>query len=119
MLIAIASLGMLFVVATALHAHLYDLRPAPRYLTLFYLVMSAGGVLGGLVCCAGLCVTASSSSLVLAVNYFGVNELLDGLARLLRPSGLLVLGVGEVTGWSHPQLTRTGGRQTLAFLRNP
>ncbi|HRD72084.1 MAG: hypothetical protein J0L65_14135 [Xanthomonadales bacterium] len=46
-------------------------------------------------------------------------ELLDGLARLLRPSGLLVLGVGEVTGWSHPQLTRTGGRQTLAFLRNP
>ncbi len=48
MLIAIASLGMLFVVATALHAHLYDLRPAPRYLTLFYLVMSAGGVLGGL-----------------------------------------------------------------------
>lgn len=44
-------------------------------------------------------------------------ELLDGLARLLRPNGLLVLGPGEVTGWSHPQLTRTGGRQTLAFLR--
>lgn len=46
-------------------------------------------------------------------------ELLDGLARLLRPSGLLVLGAGEITGWSHPQLTRTGGRQTLAFRRNP
>lgn len=45
-------------------------------------------------------------------------ELLDGLARLLRPNGLLVLGAGEVTGWSHPQLTRTGGRQTLAFVRN-
>jgi chemotaxis methyl-accepting protein methylase len=44
-------------------------------------------------------------------------ELLDGLARLLRPNGLLVLGPGEVTGWSHPQLTRFGGRQTLAFLR--
>src|SRR5690606_37169520 len=41
-------------------------------------------------------------------------ELLDGLARLLRPNGLLVLGPGEVTGWSHPQLRRTGGRQTLA-----
>jgi type IV pilus assembly protein PilK len=45
-------------------------------------------------------------------------ELLDGLARLLRPNGLLVLGAGEVTAWNHPQLTRTSGRQTLAFLRN-
>jgi type IV pilus assembly protein PilK len=44
-------------------------------------------------------------------------ELLDGLARLLRPNGVLVLGPGEVTGWTHPQLVRTGGRQTLAFLR--
>ncbi|HMO76610.1 MAG TPA: fused MFS/spermidine synthase [Sphingopyxis sp.] len=48
MIVAIASLGMLFVVATALHGYLYHLRPAPRHLTLFYLVMSAGGVLGGL-----------------------------------------------------------------------
>lgn len=46
-------------------------------------------------------------------------ELLDGLARLLRPDGLMVLGPGEVTGWSHPQLIRFGGRQTLAFLRKP
>ncbi len=44
-------------------------------------------------------------------------ELLDGLARLLRPSGLLVLGPGEVSNWTHPQLVRTGGRQTLAYLR--
>jgi hypothetical protein len=29
-----------------------------------------------------------------------------------------VLGAGEVLGWNHPQLTRTSGRQTLAFLRN-
>ena len=48
MLIALASLGMLFIVATALHAYLYHLRPAPEHLTLFYLIMSAGGVLGGL-----------------------------------------------------------------------
>ncbi|MBB5705255.1 fused MFS/spermidine synthase [Sphingopyxis panaciterrulae] len=48
MLIALASLVMLFVVSTALHGYLYHLRPAPRYLTLFYLVLSAGGVLGGL-----------------------------------------------------------------------
>lgn len=44
-------------------------------------------------------------------------ELLDGLARLLRPNGLLVLGPGEINNWTHPQLQRTGGRQTLAYLR--
>ncbi|OWQ92642.1 spermidine synthase [Sphingopyxis witflariensis] len=48
MMIALSSLAMLFLVATALHGYLYHLRPAPRYLTLFYLIMSAGGVLGGL-----------------------------------------------------------------------
>lgn len=44
-------------------------------------------------------------------------ELLDGLARLLRPDGLLVLGPDEITNWTHPQLVRTGGRQTLAYQR--
>ena len=48
MLIAFMSLVMLFVVATTLHDYLYHLRPGTQHLTLFYLVMSAGGVLGGL-----------------------------------------------------------------------
>jgi SAM-dependent methyltransferase len=48
MIVAITGLVMLFVVAVALHGYLYHLRPAPRHLTLFYLIMSAGGVLGGL-----------------------------------------------------------------------
>jgi SAM-dependent methyltransferase len=48
MMVAIASLAMLFVVATALHGYLYHLRPALQHLTLFYLIMSAGGVVGGL-----------------------------------------------------------------------
>ncbi len=42
-----ASLLMLFVVSVTLHARLYETRPAPARLTQFYLVMSAGGVLGG------------------------------------------------------------------------
>ena len=48
LLVALASLIMLFVISTALHAHLYDRRPATDRLTFFYLVMSAGGALGGL-----------------------------------------------------------------------
>jgi SAM-dependent methyltransferase len=43
-----ASLVMLFVVAVALHSRLYETRPDPAHLTQFYLVMSAGGALGGL-----------------------------------------------------------------------
>ena len=46
--LAVASVALLFVVAVVLHARLYDERPAPAQLTLFYFVMSAGGALGGL-----------------------------------------------------------------------
>lgn len=45
---ATAALLMLLVVAVALHRRLYQDRPDPAQLTLFYLVMSAGGALGGL-----------------------------------------------------------------------
>lgn len=47
MAIAVSTLALLFGVAVALHARLYDLRPGASKLTLFYLVMSAGGALGG------------------------------------------------------------------------
>lgn len=45
--IALAMVGLLFVLAVALHGRLYALRPAPERLTLFYLVIAAGGALGG------------------------------------------------------------------------
>ena len=48
--VALGILAVLFVTATALHAHLYDLRPDPVHLTRFYLVMSVGGMIGGLFC---------------------------------------------------------------------
>ncbi len=44
----IASVALLFFICVALHARLYDLRPAPQQLTTFYLAMSIGGALGGL-----------------------------------------------------------------------
>lgn len=46
-LAGLSAAALLFVGAVALHARLYDLRPAPRSLTRFYLFMSLGGVLGG------------------------------------------------------------------------
>ncbi|GIX20845.1 MAG: hypothetical protein KatS3mg120_2521 [Erythrobacter sp.] len=44
----LGAVTLLFVVAVALHARMYETRPEPARLTLFYLVMSAGGALGGL-----------------------------------------------------------------------
>ncbi len=48
--IAAGVLTVLFFAAVALHTRLYDLRPAPAQLTRFYLVLSVGGMLGGLFC---------------------------------------------------------------------
>jgi len=47
-----ATLGLflLLVVAVALHAEMFRLRPAVGHLTRFYLAMSFGGMLGGLFC---------------------------------------------------------------------
>ncbi|MCB2089775.1 MAG: hypothetical protein KDD98_13245, partial [Sphingomonadaceae bacterium] len=45
---ALAAIVMLFVVAVALHGRMYDTRPDASQLTAFYLIMSAGGALGGL-----------------------------------------------------------------------
>ena len=39
--------GAFFVTAMVCHRELYDLRPAPRHLTEFYVWISLGGVLGG------------------------------------------------------------------------
>ena len=46
---ALIGLLLLFIVAVACHARMYQLRPAPDRLTGFYLAMSVGGVLGGVV----------------------------------------------------------------------
>lgn len=44
-------------------------------------------------------------------------EILNRLAERLAPGGLLVVGVGEVAGWTHPQLTPVANNQVLAFTR--
>jgi SAM-dependent methyltransferase len=46
--VALAMVGLLFVLAVALHHRLYTLRPGADRLTLFYLVVAAGGALGGI-----------------------------------------------------------------------
>ena len=47
MTLALASVMLLFSIAVTLHSRLYDFRPDTSRLTLFYLMMSVGGALGG------------------------------------------------------------------------
>lgn len=58
------------------------------------------GVLDGLVLCAGLGVTAPNCGLIVAVNYFGVSDLLEGLAGALakgtQPSAVVVSSVASM-----------------------
>jgi type IV pilus assembly protein PilK len=44
-------------------------------------------------------------------------EILNRLAERLAPGGLLVVGVGEVVGWQHPELIRVADERVLAFTR--
>lgn len=44
-------------------------------------------------------------------------EILNRLAERLAPEGLLVIGVGEVVGWQHPELVQVADSQVLAFTR--
>jgi chemotaxis methyl-accepting protein methylase len=44
-------------------------------------------------------------------------KILNGLVRPLREGGMLILGAGEMVGWEHPQLTRAGSMDVLAFQR--
>jgi len=44
-------------------------------------------------------------------------EILNRLAERLAPGGLLVVGVGEVAGWQHPELVPVADERVLAFTR--
>ncbi|MET1080436.1 MAG: CheR family methyltransferase [Pseudomonas sp.] len=44
-------------------------------------------------------------------------EILNRLAECLAPGGLLVVGVGEVVGWQHPELEPVADERVLAFTR--
>jgi chemotaxis protein methyltransferase CheR/type IV pilus assembly protein PilK len=48
---------------------------------------------------------------------FRKRDVVTQLANRLAKGGILVLGLGEVVDWSHPQLERIDYPDTLAFKR--
>ena len=95
--LALAGVVLLFAVAVTLHARLYDLRPDPSRLTLFYLVMAAGGALGGLF-------TALIAPL--AFDWVWEHPLLIVAAALLLPQNPL-LGWMRLDGMTRPMIAAT------------
>jgi SAM-dependent methyltransferase len=89
------SLTMLFVLAVALHGEMYRTRPDASRLTEFYLMMSVGGVIGGLFCA----IVAP-----LLFNWTWEHPILLVAAALLLPQvRLFSLGEEETfgkTGWT-------------------
>lgn len=44
-------------------------------------------------------------------------EILQGFAERLKPGGLLVIGLGEMPDWKHPQLQRVSDEKVQAYQR--
>ncbi|MDQ3140169.1 MAG: fused MFS/spermidine synthase, partial [Pseudomonadota bacterium] len=89
---ATLGLSLLFVIAVTLHAEMYRLRPAPDRLTIFYLAMSLGGMIGGLVC-------AIVAPTIFDWSYEHV--LLILAAALLLPQAPMLAILRKL--WSHPR----------------
>ena len=81
----VCSVVLLFLICTALHAQLYDLRPGADQLTAFYLAMSAGGALGGVF-----------TALIAPVAFDWVWEY-----PLLMLAAALLLPRGALPDWRH------------------
>jgi chemotaxis protein methyltransferase CheR/type IV pilus assembly protein PilK len=44
-------------------------------------------------------------------------DVLNALVERLKPGGLLVVGLGEVVDWEHPEMQRTGDDHVQAYVR--
>jgi SAM-dependent methyltransferase len=128
----ISTVLLLFTVAVALHAEMYRTRPEPTKLTDFYLMMSIGGVIGGLVCAIAAplvfdwtwehpLLIFAAALLLPQIRLFplGGENTLDekGPARATLILSLIALGVGIYVGVTMP--TETGlakGAVTVALI---
>lgn len=109
-----ASLSLLFVVAVSLHAEMYRTRPEPSQLTSFYLMMSVGGVIGGLFCAivAPLLFnwTWEHPILILAaallmpkISILPLDRTDRRLAPIMLVIGIIALGLGVFGAYNEPE----------------
>jgi len=114
----------LFIACLFCHGELYRSRPAPRHLTTFYLVVSAGGALGGvLVAVVAPLVFSGYFELGVGLAVVALLAVLrfDGLGRTAYFASLLVLlGVGACAtydGLRHQRDVSIAKRSFYGVLR--
>ncbi|GAA4763824.1 hypothetical protein [Novosphingobium ginsenosidimutans] len=116
----IGSVFLLFIVCVALHSRLYDARPDASQLTLFYLVMSAGGALGGMFTAlfAPLLfdwvwehplLVLAAAVLLPTSSLFDWRKLKEVDPQLAQVTAAAVLSVGLAMCWFIYQATTTEG----------
>jgi hypothetical protein len=116
----------LFVCCMAMHGEMAELKPRPQFLTLFYLMVSAGGALGGiLVAVVAPRVFRGFYELPLALGMCAFLMLLvlqrEPAASPRRFSSPVLLAATAVTGLLLAFLfhvSRLQGRQALVMVRN-
>jgi hypothetical protein len=134
--VALGILAVLFVVSTALHARLYDQRPPAAHLTRFYLLLSVGGMIGGLFCAliaplifdwtyeypallaaAALLLPARESTLRLPRLLWESPARRVWLATAMLLAGLVlsIMGGGLVPGWTSPLIKTICYTSIIAF----
>lgn len=122
----VSSLSLLFVVAVALHNEMYRTRPAPSQLTNFYLMMSVGGVVGGLFCAivAPLLfdwtwehpiLILSAAVLLPAITLITVDRNDPKVPYVMAGLGLLALVLGVASGVLEPD-SFTIGKVVIAAV---
>ncbi|MBI4196175.1 MAG: fused MFS/spermidine synthase [Betaproteobacteria bacterium] len=108
----------LFVCCMFFHGELADMKPAPRYLTTFYLMVSLGGALGGMV------IGFIAPKLFNTYYEFGIGLVITGLiaaylARRLVPAvPLLALGVAGFTAYHVYQYIDLLSQDARVMTRN-
>lgn len=108
----------LFVCCMFFHGELADMKPAPRYLTIFYLMVSLGGALGGLL------VGFVAPKFFNTYYEFGIGLvitllLVAYLTRRLPPLvPLLALGVAGFTGYQVINYIQMLAQDTRVMARN-
>ncbi len=95
----------LFLMCMVCHGELVRLRPRPRYLTSFYLMISAGGALGGL--------TVSLLAPLVFNTYF---EWKIGLVIGFVLAAVVAFVLAGWRGWQRPQFTLRNGLRACGIV---
>jgi len=134
---AVGYLLLLFVVCLLCHGELARLKPAPAYLTQYYVLLSAGGAVGG-ICVALICPLLFSSyvemsfglatsamlafGLFMGYRHWGPSPQdadfdWSGVGRFSWTGGLLCLGLLGLVGWHDSRDEIASHRNFFGVLR--